>query len=124
MREVAIIGVGLTPFGKFLDKRLEDLSRVAVWKAIEDAGIPPRDIEAAYVANSLGGLVTGQEGIRGQVILRDVGFSGIPITNVENACASGTTALRGGWMEIALGTHDVVLALGPMRELWRQEKFA
>lgn len=112
MREVAIIGVGVTPFGKFLDKRLEDFSRVAVWKAIEDAGIPPQDIGAAYVANSLGGLVTGQEGIRGQVILRDVGFTGIPITNVENACASGTTALRGAWMEIALGVHDVVLALG------------
>ena len=76
MREVAIIGVGLTPFGKFLDKRLEDFSRVAVWKAIEDAGIPPRDIEAAYVANSLGGLVTGQEGIRGQVILREPPPSG------------------------------------------------
>jgi len=112
MREVAIIGVGMTPFGKFLDKRLEDFSRVAVWKAVEDAGVPPQDIEAAYVANSLGGLVTGQEGIRGQVILRDVGFTGIPVTNVENACASGTTALRGGWMEIALGLHDVVLALG------------
>ena len=112
MREVAVIGVGLTPFGKFLDKRLEDLSRVAVWNAIDDAGIPPRDIQAAYVANSLGGLVTGQEGIRGQVILRDVGFAGIPITNVENACASGTTALRCGWMEVALGVQDVVLALG------------
>jgi acetyl-CoA acetyltransferase len=112
MREVAVIGVGVTPFGKFLDKRLEDLSRVAVWNAIGDAGIPPRDIQAAYVANSLGGLITGQEGIRGQVILRDVGFSGIPITNVENACASGTTALRCAWMEIALGVQDVVLALG------------
>lgn len=112
MREVAVIGVGVTPFGKFLDKRLEDLSRVAVWNAIGDAGIAPRDIQGAYVANSLGGLVTGQEGIRGQVILRDVGFSGIPITNVENACASGTTALRCAWMEIALGVQDVVLALG------------
>ena len=75
MGEVAIIGVGMHPFGKFLEKRLEDFARVAVWDAVEDAGIPPKDIQAAYVANSLGGLVTGQEGIRGQVILRDVGFS-------------------------------------------------
>ena len=100
------------PFGKFLEKRLEDLARVAVWNAIEDAGVPPKEIQAAYVANSLSGLVTGQEGVRGQVILRDAGFSGIPIVNVENACASGTTALRCGWMEVASGLHDVVLVLG------------
>jgi len=112
MREVAIIGVGMHPFGRFLDKSLGDLARVAVWNAIEDAGIPPKDIQAAYVANSLGGLVTGQEGIRGQVILRDAGLSGMPIINVENACASGTTALRGLWLEIASGVCDVGLALG------------
>lgn len=112
MRDVAVIGVGMHPFGKFLEKSLEDLARVAVWNAIEDAGVPPKEIQAAYVANSLGGLVTGQEGVRGQVILRAAGFSGIPIINVENACASGTTALRCGWMEVALGMHDVVLVLG------------
>ena len=112
MEDVAIIGVGMHPFGRYLDKGLEDLARVAVWNAIEDAGIPPKDIQAAYVANSLGGLVTGQEGVRGQIILRDAGFSGIPIINVENACASGTTALRGAWLEIASGMYDVVLALG------------
>ncbi|MEK6710232.1 MAG: thiolase family protein [Nitrospinota bacterium] len=112
MRDVVIAGVGMHPFGKFLDKSLEDLARVAVWNAVGDSGVPPKEIQAAYVANSLGGLVTGQEGVRGQVILRDAGFSGIPIINVENACASGTTALRCGWMEVALGIHDAVLVLG------------
>jgi len=112
MRKAAIIGVGMHPFGKFLNYSLEDMARVAVWNAIEDAGLPPKDIQVAYVANSLAGLVTGQEGVRGQIILRDAGLSGMPIINVENACASGTTALRGAWLEVASGLHDVALVLG------------
>ena len=112
MRKVVVLGVGMHPFGKFLEKSLMDLGREAIWNAIEDAGIPPQKIEVAYVGNSLGGLVTGQEGIRGQVILRDSGLSGLPVINVENACASGTTAFRGAWMEVASGVHDVALAVG------------
>ena len=112
MRKVYIVGVGMHPFGKFMDKSLQDLSRVAIWDAIEDAAIRPQDIQVAYVGNSLGGLVTGQEGVRGEVILRDAGLGGLPIINVENACASGTTALRGAWLEIASGMYDVALALG------------
>ncbi len=112
MRKVVVIGIGMHPFGKFLDKSLPDLARVAVWNAIEDASISPRDIEVAYVGNSLAGLVTGQEGVRGQVVLRDAGLGGIPIINVENACASGTTAFRGAWLEVASGAYDVALALG------------
>lgn len=112
MRKVVIIGVGMHPFGKFLDKSLKDLGRVAIWSASEDANISPRDIQAAYVGNSLGGLITGQEGVRGQVVLRDAGFGGIPVINVENACASAATALRGAWLEVASGSCDVALALG------------
>ena len=112
MRKVVVIGVGMHPFGKFLEKSLQDLARVAIWNAIEDAGISPKDIGVAYVGNSLAGLVTGQEGVRGQVVLRDAGIGGIPIINVENACASGTTALRGACLEVASGVHDIALALG------------
>ena len=112
MRRVVVLGVGMHPFGKFLDKSLMDLGRTAIWNAIEDAGVLPGDIQVAYVGNSLGGLVTGQEGIRGQVILRDAGFGGLPVVNVENACASGTTAFRGAWLEVASGVHDVALAVG------------
>jgi acetyl-CoA acetyltransferase len=112
MREVAIIGVGMHPFGKHLDRSLKELGREAVWAAIDDAGIDPRRIGCAYVGNSLGGLLSGQEGIRGQVILHDAGLDEIPVVNVENACASGTTALRGAWLEVAAGTCDVALALG------------
>ena len=72
----------------------------------------PADLQAAYVGNSLGGLLTGQEGVRGQVVLAHSGISGIPIVNVENACASAATALRGAWLEIASGAVNVALAVG------------
>ena len=112
MREVVVIGVGMHPFGKFLDKGLKELGREAVWRAIDDAGVSLRDIQVAYVSNALAGLITGQEGVRGEVVLRDAGFSGIPIINVENACASASTAFRGAWLEVASGMADVALALG------------
>ncbi len=112
MREVAIIGVGMHKFGRFLDLTLKDLGRVAVWNAIHDAGIDPKLIQAAYVGNSLGGLITGQEGIRGQVILRDAGFTGIPVVNVEGACASSSIGLREAWIAIGAGIHDIALVLG------------
>ncbi len=112
MRKVVVIGIGMHAFGRFLDKSLSDLGRVAIWNAIEDCRISLKNIQVAYVGNSLGGLVTGQEGIRGQVILRDAGLGGIPVINVENACASGTTAFRGAWLEVASGAYDIALAVG------------
>lgn len=112
MRDVAIIGVGMHRFGKHPERTLEQLGGDAVWAAIDDAGVEPRRIESAYVGNSLAGLLTGQEGVRGQVILQSAGLDELPVVNVENACASGTTALRGAWLEVASGACDVALALG------------
>jgi acetyl-CoA acetyltransferase len=112
MRQVVVVGVGMTKFGKFLDRTLQDMGQESIWNAVEDAGIPGSDIEVAYFSNSLAGLITGQEAVRGQVVLRYSGFGGIPIINVENACASGTTAFRGAWLEVASGAHDVALAVG------------
>jgi acetyl-CoA acetyltransferase len=112
VRDVSIIGVGVHPFGRHLAKSIQDLGRVAVLAAIADAGVDPRAIGCAYVGNSLAGLLTGQEGIRGQVILHDSGIYDIPVINVENACASGSTALRGAYLEVAAGTCDLALALG------------
>jgi len=112
MREVVIIGVGAHPTGQFTDKSLKHLGYTAIWGALEDAGVTPADLDVAYVGNSLGGLLTGQEGVRGQVILQHSGISGIPIINVENACASAATALRGAWLEVASGAADVAIAVG------------
>lgn len=112
MRDVVIIGVGMTRFGKFLERSLQDLGREAVWNAIEDAGIPPGDIQIAYVANALAYQLTELKGTIGQHVLAAAGFFGIPIINVENACSSGSTALRSACLEVAAGNYDVALALG------------
>src|SRR6266852_7297226 len=112
MQKVRVVGVGMTRFGKFLDRGLRELAEEAVCNSIEDAGLDSKNIQAAYVANSVAGLITGQETIRGQVVLRHTGLMGIPIVNTENACASASTAFHLGWMSVASGMYDCVLALG------------
>ncbi len=112
MRQVGIIGVGAHPTGRFMEKPLKAIAYPAIWRALNDAGVEPADLQAAYVGNSLGGLLTGQEGVRGQVVLQYSGITGVPVVNVENACASAMTALRGAWLEVASGAADVALAVG------------
>jgi acetyl-CoA acetyltransferase len=84
----------------------------AVAAALRDAEVDPRDIRAVYVGNAAAGLMTGQECIRGQVVLRRTPLMGVPIVNVENACASSSTALHLGWQAVAGGVHDVVAVVG------------
>jgi len=113
MRTQAVIaGVGMTRFAKHSDRGLKSLGAEAVRAAVADAGLELRDLEAAFVGNCAAGLVTGQESVRGQVILHPLGIGRIPIVNVENACASGSTALREACAWVTAGLHDVVLALG------------
>jgi len=107
-----IAGVGMTRFMKYPDKGLKQLGTEAVQAAVADAGMELGDLEAAYVGNCAAGLVTGQESIRGQVILGTIGIGKIPIINVENACASGSTALLQACAMVSTGLYDVVLALG------------
>ncbi|MDE3094913.1 MAG: thiolase family protein [Chloroflexota bacterium] len=121
MRRVAVAGAGMTRFGKWMDKSLKDLGREAVDAAMKDAGVDKPQIEAAIVGNATAGLITGQEMIRGQVILRDMGFGGIPIINTENACASSSTAFHLAWMYVASGMYDCVLALG-VEKLYHEDK--
>lgn len=112
MREVIVAGVGVHSFGRFLDKSLKELGRVAIMSALDDAGLSPKDIQVAYFANAYGGLILGQESIRGQTVLLHAGISEIPVINVENACASGSTAFREAWLGVASGLYDIALALG------------
>jgi len=107
-----VAGVGMTRFAKHPDKGLKELGREAIEKAVADAGLTLADIQAAYVGNCAAGLVTGQESVRGQVILHPMGVGKIPIVNVENACASGSTALVQACVMVSAGLYDVVLALG------------
>jgi acetyl-CoA acetyltransferase len=110
--DVEVIGVGMHPFGRYPDASLKDLARVAVTRALNDAGLEIKDIQAVYSANAMGGLLQGQEQIRGQAALRDVGIEGVPIVNVENACASGSSAFRQAILAIRAGAADTVLAVG------------
>ena len=112
MREASIIGVGMTRFGKWLERSLQDLGREALWNAIEDAKVPAKDIQVAYVANGLAPQLTELKGTIGQHVLTEAGIFGIPVINVENACSSASTALRGAYLEVASGACDVALALG------------
>ncbi len=121
MRRVAVAGAGMTRFGKWMDKSLKDLGREAVDAAMKQAGVDKPQIEAAIVGNATAGLITGQEMIRGQVILREMGFGDIPIINTENACASSSTAFHLAWMYAASGMYDVVLALG-VEKLYHEDK--
>ena len=111
MRDVMVIGVGMTRFAKS-ELTLRELAAEAVTAALGEADLAAADVDAAFVGNAVAGLVTGQEMIRGQVMLRPLGFEGLPIVNVENACASASTALHLGWQSVAGGVHDVVLCLG------------
>ncbi|MBW1813037.1 MAG: thiolase family protein [Deltaproteobacteria bacterium] len=121
MRDVYIIGVGMTPFGKHMDKNMKSLAAEACDSAFKHAGVSKDDIQVAVVGNAYQGLVTGQESIRGQVVLRAMGIGDIPVTNVENACCSSATALQTAWMDIALGLHDVGLVLG-MEKMFMEDR--
>jgi len=109
---VEVAGVGMTPFGKHPRRSLSSLAREALETAMADAGLDPSDIEAITFANAAGGLMTGQEMIRGQVALKNIGLQGVPIINVENACASGGTAAYVAWMAVASGQADTAAAIG------------
>lgn len=111
MREVAVIGVGMTQFGKHTDKTIRELGEEAVWAALQDAGMSPKDVQVAYAGNALG-RISGQEMISGQMVLREVGITGIPITRIEDACASASFAFRESWLAIASGLFDVAVAVG------------
>jgi acetyl-CoA acetyltransferase len=112
MTDVYVVGVGMTPFGKFLDRSVKDLTRDAVLAALADAGIGRERIDAAFFANAAQPVLDGQFMIGGEIALRGCGFAGIPIVNVENACASASTAFHLAVGQLKAGMADVVLAVG------------
>jgi acetyl-CoA acetyltransferase len=105
-RRVAVVGAGLVPFGKHEDASLEELGSTAAESALGEAGLEVNQVGAVFSANVLGG------GGAGQRILARTGVHGIPVVNVENACASGTTAVHLARLAVAAGQHDAVLVVG------------
>ena len=109
MREVAIVGVGMTDFGELWDMSVRDLFVDAALGALEDAGVDTLD--SIYVGNMSAGLFVGQEHL-GPLMADYLGMRGVPATRVESACASGGMALRSAFFEVASGASDLVLAAG------------
>ena len=110
--KVYVIGAGMIRFAKLPDRTMKSMTGESVKNALKDCGLNKGDIEAAWFSNSGWGQSEYQHCIRGQVALSTHGIDKIPITNVENACAGGSTAFHSAWMSIKAGLYDVSLAVG------------
>ena len=116
----------MTRFGKRPDHSVKSLTAEAVKAALADAGAAVGDIEAAWFSNTRQPMLEGQNTVRGQIALRPLGLTGIPVVNVENACASGSTALLSAIHWIKAGAGDIALIVGVEKMVWpdRPERVA
>lgn len=112
MEPVYIAGIAMTQFGRHPERSLEDLAGEALKGALKDAGARHVDIGTAFYAGVTNGPLQGQISIPGQVVASKIGIEGIPIYNVENACASGSSAVNLAVQSLRAGVTDVALALG------------
>ncbi|SOY93965.1 conserved hypothetical protein [Cupriavidus taiwanensis] len=106
MQDIYIHGGAMTPFGRHPGVLAPELAQQAILKALADADVPAGRIQAVYCANVLGGMILGQ------LIVRDLGLKGIPVYNVENACASGATGVHLARHALLAGQYDTVLVFG------------
>ncbi|MDP3737652.1 MAG: thiolase family protein [Hyphomonadaceae bacterium] len=112
MREVFIIGVGMTRFGAHADRSVGDLAREAVGLALSDAEAEAGDLEAVFYANTAQGAIEGQHGVKGQHALRPIGVEHCLFVNVEDACAGSSAALNLAFAQVAGGFCDIAMAVG------------
>lgn len=112
MTDIFVAGVGMTQFGRHPDKSLKALSADACAQAFADADCAPADIEAVFFGNCVQGHMEGQDMIRGEIVARAIGIQGVPVVNVENACATASTAVHMAAAYVRSGAADIVLALG------------
>lgn len=106
MGKAYVIGVGLTKFGRHPDRTVESLGAEAVNAALEDAGVQWRDVQQMYAAHVNQGVAAGQR------LIRELGPSGIPVLNVENCSAAGSTALREASLAVRSGEFDLAVVAG------------
>src|SRR5690554_5093236 len=112
MEPVVVEGVEVNKFGKYLDRTLFERSTDVIYEAIEEAGMGKEDIDMAIVANGVGAITTGQVSVLEQSILQPAGFRGIPIYNLDNACAGSSSALSLAMSSLQSGAAKRVLILG------------
>lgn len=110
--DIFLAGVSMTAFGKRPGDSVKALTAEAVTAAMSDAGATLADIEAAWFSNTRQPMLEGQNTVRGQIALRPLGLTGIPVVNVENACASGSTALLQAIHWLRAGAGDIALVIG------------
>lgn len=120
---VCIAGVGMTAFGKHLDRRLSDLAGDAATAALEHAGVYAADVDLVLMANSMAGLLQDQESVRGQVTLAGGPLAGKPLVNVENACASSSSAVQVATWALLGGAARAVLVVA-VEKLFHHDKAA
>ena len=112
MSKIYIAGIAMTVFGRHVERSIEDLAGEALRGALQDAGCNPGDIGTAFYSGITNGTLQGQTAIPGQVVFSKIGLEGVPMFNVENACASGSTAVHLAVQHLKAGSCDVALALG------------
>jgi len=106
---VAVVGMGCTKFGELWNSGVEDLIIDSSFEAIEDAGIEPKDIQAAWFGTVMSGMT-------GQILTQALKLEYIPVTRVENACCTATEAFRNAAYSVAAGIYDIVLASGAEKQ--------
>jgi acetyl-CoA acyltransferase len=107
-----VLGVGLTRFGKYTDRSLKDVSVPAIEDALHDAGVDAAEVDMVFVAATVNAVTTDQVAVVGQVVLGGCGIHGVPVYNVENACAGSSTALNLATHAISAGAASCVLVVG------------
>lgn len=109
---VYVLGAGMIKFGKNYGDSIKKMTGESMQLALDDCGLTKDDLQGAWFSNSGWGMSQFQHSIRGQVALSANGLERVPIINVENACAGGSTALHSAWMSVKAGIYDCVLAIG------------
>lgn len=120
-RDVAIVGVGMTNFGKHQEIPLKNLAKWAIDAALQDSGYECDDIDMAFVANAMASVITGEVSVVGQGILRANGFNSIPVYNIDNACAGSSSALNLAVQSIRSGAAQTILVLG-VEKLFHEDR--
>jgi len=106
MREVAVAGIGLVRWKRYGDQEIYDFGSEAILNALKDAGMEWKEMQAAFCGSVYQGTGSGHQ------VIKEIGMTGIPIVNVENACSSGASAFRLAYQSIAAEIYDIVLAVG------------
>jgi len=112
MNDIYVVGVGMTPFGRLLERSVYDMVNEAVGLALQDAGASTADVGSVYYSTMTNGMLQGQTGIPGPIAMRRVGIEGVPVFSVENACASGSSAFNLATLALRAGQCDIALAVG------------